>query len=128
MPDQQPDYRSSAISGTSWHRCLHIECNNPHNGLQTIRFDEERRMLLEDGTTIGTPAGYVQEAFTDPTIMFPLLDPRSGKEIGQEMSYGTVYAVLWSLYITLAAKRDADAEEERQRKEEMNNDGTVTVG
>ncbi len=109
MPiDYQPNYRQGKISGSSWQRCLHVECNNPYIGLQTIRFDEERRMLLEDGTTIGSPAGYVQEAFTDPTVMFPVLDPITGKETGQNMSYGMVYAVLWSLYMTLAAKRDAD--------------------
>ena len=72
-----------------------------------IRFDEERRIALADGTSVGTPAGAIQKAFTDPSIELPLLNPETGEPVGQQITYGFVYAVLWSLYMTLAAERDA---------------------
>jgi len=115
MPtDYQPDYRKSEIAGSEWTRCLHVECDNPYidpdnpNG-QTpkIRFDEERRLQLAGGTNIGVPAGSVTEEFTDPSILFPLLDPATGELLGQDASYGALYAMLFSLYMHLAHRRDA---------------------
>ena len=41
------------------------------------------------------------------TIAFPLLDPATGNPVGATLSHGEVYAVLWSLYMALAAERDA---------------------
>lgn len=108
MPtDYQPDYRKAAIAGEEWQRCLHVECNNPYAGTPTIRFDEERRMLLGNGTTIGVPAGSVTEEFTDPAVLFPMLDPVTNAPIGQDASYGALYAMLFSVYIYLAKRRDA---------------------
>jgi len=108
MPtDYQPDYRFSPVAGSAWQRCLHVECNNPYGGQPGIRFDEERRMLLADGTTVGVPTGSVQEALTDPGVTFPLVNPATGELLGQDVSYGALYAMLFSLYMHLAHRRDA---------------------
>ena len=50
------DYKQSSVTGESW-RCLHIEINNPSGATPSIRFDEERRIALADGTSIGTRQG-----------------------------------------------------------------------
>ncbi len=55
----------------------------------------------------GRPTG-----FTDPSATFPLLDPSTGNPVGATISHGEVYAVLWSLYMALAAERDAAIVEE----------------
>jgi hypothetical protein len=101
------DYKQSSVTGESWQRCLHIEINNPSGATPSIRFDEERRIALADGTSIGTPAGSIQKDFTDPTAVFQLLDPATGNPVGSVISHGEVYAILWSLYMSLAVTRDA---------------------
>jgi len=106
------DYKQSTVTGESWQRCLHIEINNPSGATPSIRFDEERRIALADGTSIGTPAGSINKDFTDPSATFPLLDPSTGNPVGSVISHGEVYAVLWSLYMALAAERDAAIVEE----------------
>ena len=106
------DYKQSTVTGDSWQRCLHIEINNPSSGTPVIRFDEERRVLLSDGTSMGFPEGAIQKEFTDPAVAFPLLDPTTGNPVGATISHGEVYAVLWSLYMALAAERDAAIVEE----------------
>lgn len=109
MPDYQPDYKQATVTGQSWQRCLHVECNNPFEGQQTIRFDEENRVLLANGTTFGTPIGEINYLFTDPNVAFPLLDPTTGADTGQTVTDGFVYAVLWSKYRAEADKRDRAA-------------------
>ena len=101
------DYKQATITGDSWQRCLHIEINNPSGATPSIRFDEERRIALADGTSIGTQAGSINKDFTDPAVEFPLLDPSTGNPVGATISHGEVYAILWSLYMALAAERDA---------------------
>lgn len=106
--DKQPDYRQQTISGSKWTRCLHIEANNPYGGQPAIRFDEEERVILQDGQTLGRPTGTITRAFTDPLAEFQLLDPTTGAPAGGTMTHGQVYAVLWSLYIDSARIRDAE--------------------
>mgnify|MGYP000987435942 FL=1 len=79
MPDldKQPDYRQQTISGCKWTRCLHIEAHNPYGGQPAIRFDEEERVILDDGQTLGRPAGSISRLFTDPLAEFTLLDRKS---------------------------------------------------
>lgn len=64
-------------------------------------------MLLGNGTTIGVPAGCVTEEFTDPNVLFPMLNPATNAPTGQDASYGALYAMLFSLYMYLAKRRDA---------------------
>lgn len=105
------DYKQTALTGEAWHRFNHIEINNPCGGTPTIRFDEERRVVLSDGTTIGTPVGAITKEFTDTATEFPLLNPETADPVGQQLTHGFVYAVLWSLSMALAAERDAHIEE-----------------
>lgn len=116
--DYQPDYRQGDISGKKWRRSLHGEFSNPYSGQSWIRFDMEDRIVLSDGTTLGTPAGSVTRQFTDPAEILPLLDPMSGKQVGKTITHGEIYAILWSLFIESATQKDAeDAVAERQRQE-----------
>lgn len=101
------DYRQSDIIGKKWRRSLHVECNNPYGGPAWIRFDEEDRVILSDGNTMGTPAGSVTKHFVDPSATFAVLDPANGVPTGQTCSHGQLYALLWSLYMDSVAERDA---------------------
>jgi len=103
-----PDYKESQISGTSWQRCRAIRINNPYGAMPSIAFDEERRFAIGD-RTIGETTGGIIKDFDNPAQTFPLFNPATGEPTGQTMTYGEVYAVLWSLYMGLAAERDAEA-------------------
>lgn len=103
------DYKPATVAGNSWHRCNHIECNNGYDQQPSIRFDEERRMLLDDGTSFGQPVRSITELFTDPDTPLPIYDPTTGQLSGQTMTDGVVYAVLYSLYMRAAARKDAEA-------------------
>lgn len=104
------DYKQSAVTGESWQRCLRIEIINPSGATPSIRFDEERRIALADGTSIGIPAGSIHKDFTDPSATIPLLDPSTDNPVGATISHGEVFSILWSLYMALAAERDATVE------------------
>ncbi len=68
----------------------------------------EDRIILSDGTTIGTPAGSVTRQFVDPEETLPVLNPLTGKPIGKTVTHGEIYAILWSLFIESATKKDVD--------------------
>lgn len=102
-----PDYHQSTVSGERWQRCNHIEINNPSGDTPSIRFDEETPIGLADGTSVGLPAGNITRAFNDPTAAIPLRDPTTGDAVGAKITHGEIYAILWSLYMALAAERDA---------------------
>ena len=53
----EPDYRQSNVTGSKWRRSCHGEFDNGYGKVPWIRFDWEDRVLLADGSTIGTPAG-----------------------------------------------------------------------
>ncbi len=106
MPPE-PDYRQSAVTGQRWRRALHVECDNGFGQTPSIRFDEEYRTVLTDGSSVGAPAGSVSKEFTDSAVEFPLLIPADGTPTGQTATYGDVYGMLWSLYTHLAAERDS---------------------
>lgn len=105
--DKQPDYRQQTFTGSKWTRCLHLEANNPYGGQPSIRFDEEERVSLQDGQTLGKATGAISRPFTDPLAEFPLLDPTTGAPTGGNLTHGQVYAILWSLYMDSAKLRDA---------------------
>lgn len=101
-----PDYKESTISGKSWQRCYCIVINNPYDAMPSIRFDEETRIYIGDKTFSDPVAGIVKK-FDNPASEFPLRDPATGDPVGVQMTYGEVYAALWSLYMALAEERDA---------------------
>ena len=73
-------------------------------------------LTLRLGATADIPirieSDELQKEFTDPAVTFPLLDPSTGNPVGPTLTHGQVYATLWSLYMALAAERDAALTEE----------------
>lgn len=107
MTTTNPNYNESTVTGRSWQRCHQIAIENPRNGNQVVRFDEER-MLALDGSEARMPAGTLTVSF-DPTREIPLRNPLTGELTGQTTTYGAAYALLYSAYIDAALQRDAAA-------------------
>ena len=100
------NYKETTVAGASWVRANSVTVHNPLGGTGTIRFNEERVIVLED-RTISEPVGYVQESLTADkrSKVFDLKHPDTLEVVGQA-TYEQVYLLLHSLYIHLAAERD----------------------
>ena len=106
MPE--PNYMQSKVAGKKWRRSLHGEFSNPFAGGAWIRYDWEDRIVLEDGTTIGTPAGSTIRHFDNPAAELAICNPETGEPTGQSITHGGLYAILWSLAMESARLQDAE--------------------
>lgn len=102
------EYRESPITGRKRMRSYRVTAHNPANGARAIEFAEEWLTELDDGRYINEPAGSIRRDFTDPTAQFALLNPETGEPVGLSATYLQVYVMLHSLYMHLAAQRDAE--------------------
>ena len=100
-----PDYNESQISGHAWQRCHQIVIENRRNTAPSVRFDEERIVVLDGGREISTPAGSVVAAF-DPDRPIPLRDPMTGELTGAMATHRDAYTLLNSAYLDAALARD----------------------
>jgi hypothetical protein len=103
-----PLYQQNSVSGeiTTWKRTNQIVISNPANGIPAAIFVEEIATQLPDGSVMVNPSTQIQESITDMTTSFNLIDPTTGNAVGT-MTYGQLYAAMYSLYLSLAAVRDA---------------------
>ena len=98
------NYKESEVTGTSWQRAWRVNVENPLNGQPTITFFEEQ--AFNTGTeVILKQVGSISCAF-NPTDTFPGIDPETNQPVGRDITHGEVYALLYSLYMDLAGKRD----------------------
>lgn len=104
-----PFYQQNSVSGqvTNWKRANQIVISNPVNGAPTVIFVEEIATQLPDGSIIVKPSTQIQNEVTDMSISFTLIDPTTGNIVGT-MTYGQLYASMYSLYLSLAATRDTN--------------------
>jgi hypothetical protein len=101
------NYRESAVTGSKWTRSQSVTVSNPLSGVPEIAFSEEEVSLLSDGRAINNPVGVLRKVFDTPATTFPLLNPVDNTVIGTA-SHQEVYILLHSLYMALAAERDAE--------------------
>jgi len=99
-------YIESTVTGQVWTRCNQIAIDNRRGTTPTVRFEEERVVVLDDGDEMRKPAAGITLDF-DPARQIPLLDPSTGQPTGNSTTYGAVYAILYSAYIAAAQERDA---------------------
>ena len=104
------NYKETTVTGASWVRANSVTVHNPLGGTGTIRFNEERVIVLED-KSIFEPVGSVQERLTEDkrSKVFALKHPETLEVVGQA-TYEQVYLLLHSLYLHLAAERDASVD------------------
>lgn len=102
-----PNYNESNVTGTTWQRCYKIEVRNPYQGPKGAIFLEEEVTSLANGKIIQEPTTNMQELFDVPTKTIELVNPETGDLLGNSVTYQDVYVILYSLYMQLAAARDA---------------------
>ena len=106
------DYKEATATGEmkSWVRACRVIIDNPYLAVPTVRFVEEQKASLPDGSVTNKPL-VIEPAFGDfssPATTFDLIDPVDGSVIGSS-SYYEIYVLLFSLYKRMAADRDAAA-------------------
>lgn len=102
------NYKETAITGSSYTRCNQVLISNRLGAAPQVKFDEQIIVSMETGGSIVNGAGSIEMAF-DAAKMIPLIDPTTGEATGTSVSYGTIYAMLYSAYIDAATARDAAA-------------------
>lgn len=99
------NYNQSSITGETWTRAYQVFVDNKYGEVPSITFNEED--IVNTGTTTISKHVYsLNEPFIDPNTQFNLLDLNDGTVIGAA-TYQDVKTILFSLYMALAAKRDA---------------------
>lgn len=103
-----PNYNESTVTGTRWTRSNSVRIFNDYQSTPQINFAEEEIVSLGDGEFLKKPKGGIGTLLTPENIIteFNLLNPETGDTIGTG-TYQQVYVLLHSLYLHLAAERDA---------------------
>lgn len=101
-----PNYQQSDVSGVSWKRASRIVLENPINSPGGVLIVEEVAMDLGDGTTLTNPVGNLGTVF-QPGALINLYNPLTGLPTGATITHDEFYAMAYSVYMTLAAERDA---------------------
>jgi len=100
------NYKQTTVSGDSWVRATRVVIENQLDGIPSINFVEEQVVNI-GAEQIKRLVSNVCTSMTDQTATFPLVNPATGLATGTTASYGEIYVLLHSLYLDLAAKRDA---------------------
>jgi hypothetical protein len=100
------NYKEQTISGnlTSWLRSYKVEIINNHLENPSIRFLEEKKTLMPDGSYLSKGNGALTEDY-DPERVITLIHPETNQVIGQT-TLTNLHVILYSYYIDLANKRD----------------------
>jgi len=104
------EYKSTTVIGEIKEhiRSKKIIIANPYGGNPMVHFMEESLQIMPNGTTLATPCkSELIEVFDDISKKFDILNPTDNTVIG-ESSYQELYILVYSLYIALAKKRDAE--------------------
>ena len=101
------NYKEVTVAGAKWVRAWQVNIENKYGQVPKCTFFEETIVEVGDGEPVSKLIpGQIQEMFSDPTTEFNLIHPVTGDVIGTA-TYQDIYVVLSSLYLDLAAKRDA---------------------
>lgn len=103
-------YRESNTTGEAWRRANKVIIKNELDAVPSISFEEENIFVLASGQAIKERSDNIHEMMTANNLgeSFALVNPQTGDPIpGAASTYQDVQVLLHSLYLHLAAKRDA---------------------
>lgn len=102
------NYKASDITGTAWQRAVRMVLENPIKGAGSVLVVEETAIDLGE-QTITQLSGNLHTTFEQGKT-FDLYNPLTGEKTGATMTHDEYYAISYSVYMTLAAERDAAAQ------------------
>jgi len=103
------DYKAAEVAGSTWQRTNQIVITNPHGGVPSVIYNEEKIVSLGGTDIITTPCGNFSVQCNDMAEVITLLNPATGEATEETMTIGKLYQAIYSHYITKALARDAAA-------------------
>lgn len=100
-------YLETPISTAVYQRCEEIRIFNPYQAVPTVMFMEEQVLTRSNGSVLHDKVGTLTKLITDVNETFPIYNPVTQTKVGQDASIGQLYALIWSVYMNEALKRDA---------------------
>jgi hypothetical protein len=98
-------YKEQASAGSVWLRCSSVNIDNRYGATPHAFFTESR--VSEVGAAAVEQYSANLTAAFDPASLIPLRDPETGNLTGDTVAQGTLYQILYSLYMQTALARDA---------------------
>ena len=101
-------YRAQQVQGdiSSFVKADEIYISNKDNETPFINFSEYKKTTLPDGGEISQQVSTLTQMFDSPETTFDLINPVDGSVLGSA-THQEFYVMLFSLYMDLANKRDA---------------------
>lgn len=99
------NYAEANLSATTYKRCPKIEIQNPLNGLPRINMVEEQ-VITAGGLSMSNFVGVLEEVYS-PSGVIDIYDPITGQKTNATISHNEIMALLYSIYMTAANKRDS---------------------
>lgn len=102
------NYKQTTISGEAWVRTKRIVIENEFGTYPKVKFVEEKRVNLQDGSVMNQDNGSIEVESSPETmdLTIRIVDPATGKYIGKDMTYAEIYAAVHSAYLFFAKRRD----------------------
>lgn len=101
------DYKETDVSGVAWQRAQVIIIGNQYQQPQTVTYQEEVLINLNDGT-VQQPVGSLSYTI-DPMGEIELRDPATLELTGESIPVALIHQALFSDYINRAMARDDGA-------------------
>lgn len=99
------NYAETNLSATTYKRCPKIEIYNPLNSLPNIMLVEEQ-VITAGGLSMSNFVGMLAIGY-DPEGVIDIYDPTTGQKTNATISHNEIMALLYSIYMTAATKRDS---------------------
>lgn len=100
------EYKETSVIGQKFTRCHTINLSNPRNGLPSAQFSEEEVIVLGENDMISRPVGGFTVMMDNPMASIEIRNPMTYEKTGQTITFGEIYAILFSAYWDSAEKRD----------------------
>lgn len=108
------NYKETDIQASGYQRCHTIVIQNPYGQKPVVTFQEEAiyikagsNEVFHDKLIADSQGGVLLKNVNDYNEMFTLWNPSTQTRTDKQVSMGEVYALIWSVYMNEALKRDA---------------------
>jgi len=112
------EYQQTDVAGSQYQRGRSLYFENPLGAAPSLLVREERVINLANRQIL-EPAGEIRKTVDDLSVVFPLRNPESGEETGEQLTFQDVYVALYSVYWHLANERDVAAQQPEYTAEDV---------
>lgn len=107
------NYRQTEVAGESWVRAKRIVIEHPLGGAIRVKFVEEKVVVLGE-SHLAQDEGILELTIDQEGMhkTIDVIDPITREPLGQQVTFGALYAAIFSAYLQAAEERDGPEPEE----------------